>query len=317
VGRAYYNENDAGAAAWLRELISADLIAPGVVDDRSIADVRPSELIGFDQCHFFAGIGGWSLALRLAGWPDDRPVWTGSCPCQPFSAAGRRRGFADDRHLWPFLRTLVAERRPPILLGEQVATAADWLRLVRGDLVALGYAVGAMAIEAASAGADHLRDRYWFVGYADSAGLAVGSIAEVERGNLRDQGPPAGAAADADGIGARDAGEALRARQPGPRSVGAVPDDARDGRARQRLYAPPGRSGHDARGRDLRGVDAGYAIVTGADGKARRVSAGVRLLVDGFPERVGVLRGFGNAIDPRPAAAFIRAAGEAIGDLTP
>ncbi len=82
---AYYNEFDPAAEAWLRELIKAGEIAPGDVDTRSIEDVRPSDLRGYTQCHFFAGIGGWSLALRMAGWPDDRPVWTGSCPCQPFT----------------------------------------------------------------------------------------------------------------------------------------------------------------------------------------------------------------------------------------
>lgn len=121
---AYYNENDPFAAEWLRNLIAADLIAPGDVDERSIADVKASEVMGYDQCHFFAGIGGWSCALRLAGWPDDRPVWTGSCPCQPFSAAGKKLGEKDERHLWPTFRELISEHKPPAIFGEQVASRA-------------------------------------------------------------------------------------------------------------------------------------------------------------------------------------------------
>ncbi len=98
---AYYNELDPFAAAWLRELIADGLIADGDVDERSIVDVCADDLAGYDQHHFFAGIGGWSYALRLAGWDDDREVWTGSCPCQPLSVGGKQRGHADSRHLWP------------------------------------------------------------------------------------------------------------------------------------------------------------------------------------------------------------------------
>ena len=130
--RAYYNEIDPYCAQWLRNLIAAGRIALGDVDERSIVDVRPDDLRGYTQCHFFAGIGGWSLALRIAGWPDDRPVWTASCPCQPFSAAGKGTGFADERHLWPAFNHLIAECKPPVVVGEQVASKPvdDWIDLL-------------------------------------------------------------------------------------------------------------------------------------------------------------------------------------------
>lgn len=165
---AFYNEHDPFAAAWLRELIKAGHIAPGVVDERSIEDVLPNELAGFTQCHFFAGIGIWSYALRQAGWPDDRPVWTGSCPCQPFSTAGQGAGFADKRHLWPAFNHLISQCRPAIVFGEQVASkdADTWIDLVHTDMEALGYAFGAIPIPSAGVGAPHIRDRLYWV--ADS-----------------------------------------------------------------------------------------------------------------------------------------------------
>lgn len=161
----WYNEHDPKAAAWLRELIARGLIAPGVVDERSIVDVQASDLDGFTQCHFFAGIGGWPLALRLALWTDDRPVWTGSCPCQPFSAAGKRKGASDERHLWPEFRRLIAECAPPIVFGEQVASkdGRTWLAGVRADLEALGYGVGAADLCAAGVASPHIRQRLWWL----------------------------------------------------------------------------------------------------------------------------------------------------------
>ena len=166
---AYYNENDPKAAAWLRELIKQNLIAPGDVDERSIEDVTPNELREYQQCHFFAGIGVWSYALRQAGWSDERPVWTGSCPCQPFSAAGKGEGVDDERHLWPAFQRLIALRRPELVLGEQVAGKAGgaWFDIVSTDLEGEGYACGQVVFQACSVGAPHLRQRLYWV--ADSS----------------------------------------------------------------------------------------------------------------------------------------------------
>lgn len=165
---AYYSEFDPYAAQWLRNLITAGHIAPGDVDERSIEDVRPDDLRGYTQCHFFAGLGIWSFALRMAGWEDSRPVWTGSCPCQPWSVAsvaGHAKGFDDHRHLWPTWDGLITECRPRRIFGEQVASAAGlkWLDAVFDDLESKDYACGAAVLTAAGSGADHVRKRIYFV----------------------------------------------------------------------------------------------------------------------------------------------------------
>jgi len=170
---AYYNENNPYAAQWLRNLIKAGQIAAGDVDERSIVDVRPDDLRGYTQCHFFAGIGVWSYALRLAGWSDDRPVWTGSCPCQPFSVAGAGAGTNDHRHLWPIWYELIRQCRPATVFGEQVAGKAglEWFGNVRADLEASGYAAGCADLCAASIGAPHVRQRLFWVANTNSHGL--------------------------------------------------------------------------------------------------------------------------------------------------
>ena len=167
----YYNEYDRKTAAWLRELIKAGAIPDGHVDERSIADVQPTDLAGYTQCHFFAGIGGWSYALQLAGWPSDRPVWTGSCPCQPFSAAGKGLAQADERHLWPVFFDLIRQCRPEHVFGEQVASAIGhgWLDGVSSDLEAEGYACGATVLGAHSVNSPHQRQRLYWVAHSESA----------------------------------------------------------------------------------------------------------------------------------------------------
>lgn len=162
---AYYNEHDPKTAAWLRELIKRGLIADGEVDERSIEDVKPEDVRGFTQIHFFAGIGGWSYALRLAGWQDERPVWTGSCPCQPFSSASRGRRTAVD--MWPHMRWFIAERAPRVVFGEQVASARAWFDAVCHDMEEMGYSVGASILPACSVGKDHIRRRIYFACHSD------------------------------------------------------------------------------------------------------------------------------------------------------
>lgn len=159
-----YNEIDPFAAQWIRNLADAGHIAKGTVDERSIQDLQPSDVTGPGQRHFFAGIAGWSFSLRLAGVPDDFSVWTGSCPCQPFSCAGKGKGVEDERHLWPDFFRLIRACRPPIIFGEQVASPAGlaWWDLVCSDLEGEGYTCRAVDLCAASVGAPHIRQRlYW------------------------------------------------------------------------------------------------------------------------------------------------------------
>lgn len=290
---AYYNEFDPYAAEWLRNLIREGLIAPGDVDERSIVDVSPDDLRGYTQCHFFAGIGGWSLALRSAGWSDERPVWTGSCPCQPFSAAGKQRGEDDERHLWPVFFELIAEHRPPVVLGEQVASrlGRGWLAGVRADLEALGYAVGAADLCAACVGAPHIRQRLWWVADREQQGLE-GHAGDVADGNepgwlhtLPAGSAPARGGDRGMGISARERLEGCR-----PRSLGES----------QREQAQRGRTGND-------GAWSNAVWISCADGKARRIEPGLEPLAHGVPNRVGRLRAYGNAIVPEVAKAFIRA----------
>ena len=150
----YYNEWDEYPLQWLRNLYVAGHIPAGLFDGRSIVDVQAQDVKPARQAHFFAGIGGWPLALKLAGWPENEEVWTGSCPCQPFSVAGGRRGKKDKRHLWPELFRLIRECLPPVIFGEQVASkdGRNWLSGVRADLESVGYEVGAADLCAAGAG---------------------------------------------------------------------------------------------------------------------------------------------------------------------
>jgi DNA (cytosine-5)-methyltransferase 1 len=292
---AYYNEIDPYAAQWLRNLIAAGHIAPGEVDERSIIDVRPDDLRGYTQCHFFAGIGVWSYALRRAGWPDDRHVWTGSCPCQPFSAAGKGAGFADERHLWPAWFHLIEQCRPPVLFGEQVASQDGyaWLDLVQTDMEAAGYAFGPVVLPAAGFGAPHGRHRIYFVADADSARLEG-------RGGVRERSYQCaiGARCVAGGVDnthgeRRDRQHALLRAEEAGWTAGGVSETSGAG---EPFAASP-----------VNGFwrDADWLLCR--DDRWRPVEPGAFPLADGIAARVGRLRAYGNAIVAPVAEAFVKA----------
>lgn len=287
---AYYNEIDPFKAAVLREAINAGAIAPGDVDERSIVDVRPGDLAGYTQCHFFAGGGFWSLALRNAGWPDGRPVWTGSCPCPSFSVAGKGEGFADPRHLWPAWHRLIRECLPRIVFGEQAdgAIGHGWLDLVHRDLETEAYAVGFAVLGAHSAGAPHIRQRLYFVG-ADTArrGLAMHGSAPGNAGHAALAGEPG------------DGDQSLSPRLEGHFG------DVREWRGPGWLDPLTARSVAEAGA--TRGFWADCDWWYGRDGKYRPAGPGVQPLAHGSPARVGRLRMYGDAICVPAAQAFIEA----------
>lgn len=299
-----YNEVEPYAVAWLRNLSEAGHIARGSVDARSVAALEPADVAGAVQFHTFAGIGAWSYALRLAGWPDDRPVWTGSCPCQPFSNAGQRRGFADERHLWPTWFRLIRECGPPVVFGEQVASkdGIAWFDIVRADLESAGYAVGAAVLPAAGVGAPHVRHRLFFgavrvayAGYRDESDrLGVGGAASSRGGEVREQRiwVDAGAGGHVDGL----ADAAVQGPQRGA-FAGERPDaqlaTAERGRAPVNPWSP-------------------VEWLPCRDGARRPTQPGLLPLAHGAPARVGRLRAYGNAIVPQAAAAFVSSFMEAM-----
>lgn len=319
---AVYNENDPYAADWLEHCIEEGVIAHGKVDRRSIRDVDARDYRGFCQVHLFAGIGIWSAALRLAGWPDDRRVGTISCPCQPFSAAGKGLGFADPRHLWPDANRVRRELRLDVLFGEQAPTAGHWIDLVAADLEGDGYAFGAPVIPAAGFGGAHIRQRFYWVADADNAEWWADRAPRHERdwpqaGRVESAGDAEGhcrigGMGIASGVGRPRSGDQPEHVQPVPADQGALERLAhRPSDGRREEYS-------DLRRRAIRDQAQGRASGLGPgrgdcdwlyclDAKWRPVESGTFPLAHEDPGRVGRLRAYGNALDLEEASNFVGA----------
>jgi DNA (cytosine-5)-methyltransferase 1 len=325
---SYYNEIDPYTAQWLRNLIAKGLLPEGDVDNRSISDVRPDDLWTYNRCHFFCGIGIWPYALYAAQWPEDRVVWTGSCPCQPFSSAGRGLSFADERHLWPHFFHLIEQCRPPVVFGEQVASkdGLAWLDLVLADLEGAGYAAGAVDTCAAGFGAPHIRQRLYWVADAHDArlegrgamrqrtdqctvgphGMVSGMADATQRGRREE-------CSDAGGLAVGDRAQGLTAGSVHGNGAGRMADADQQQRHGTGNIRPGGRPqladgcGTDHRAGPTNGHWRDADWLGCRDGKWRPVEPGTFPLVDGAAARVGRLRAYGNTLVAPQAVEFVKA----------
>lgn len=178
----------------------------------------------------FSGIGGFDLGFDRAGmqcawqveidnfcrqvlakhWPsvtrfeDIRDVGRhnlspidvicGGFPCQPHSVAGKRRGAADDRDLWPEYRRVIDELRPAWVVAENVpGIRTTILDAVLSDLGDLEYTATALVVPACALDAPHRRDRVWILAYSDGdrrAGSSSGHAALNQERDSSTRQPP-------------------------------------------------------------------------------------------------------------------------------
>ena len=252
-------------------------------------------------------------------------ILSGGYPCQPFSAAGKRLGTDDERHLWPAFQRLIAECLPSTCFGEQVASdlGREWFAGVRLDLEALGYACGGADLCAAGVGAPHKRQRLYWVAMADAVRSGRSGRSEAperieERGTAaqRVSGDVVDAESNRRGEGrSKHEVRSGRATVAGTSRSDMADADGWDSSA-ERLqrsgfdgFQSPDRRDRGSAGNDqLAEVWNDVIWLPDSKGKLRRIKPGLRLLVDGFPGRVGHIRIAGNAIVPQVAATFMRAA---------
>jgi DNA (cytosine-5)-methyltransferase 1 len=213
---------------------------------------------------------------------------TGGFPCQPFSVAGKRRGAADDRAIWPEMLRVIDGAKPAWIIGENVAGIVTMeLDNILSDLEAIGYAAWPLVVPACAVDARHRRDRVWIVAHA--IGLresqSSGSFAD-ERGRAGNQGEDVAAADEPSGK--RD-----------ERTERSQPERAEHKQHRGRFPQSTIRRMADG---IPEGLDSGgeFCQWPEEDHETPRVTTGMK-------HRSHRLRGLGNAIVPQVAEEIIRA----------
>ena len=268
----FYNEIDSYACEWLQNLMDYGVIDSGIIERKDIRGIKPNELQGYNKIHFFAGIGGWEYALQLAKWPDTKEIslWTGSCPCQPFSTSGRRKGFSDERHLWPYWFWLIKQQKPDIIFGEQVASKGgiEWFSHVANDLERENYTVGSIILPACSVGAPHRRSRIWFVAHSPS----------------------------------------LRCKQQGKRETSTIQRECSERKGKQTNDKQIGKlsGGFERSCPSNKTMWRNLVWLPCEFNTLKPTKPGLFPMVDGIPVNMGRLRSYGNSIVPQLASIFIQ-----------
>jgi len=165
------------------------------------------EWAGLSKPVMFCDIEPWSRKILAKHWPDvpieedvkvlaneperipECSILTAGYPCQPFSQAGKRRGEEDDRHIWPYIREIVAQKRPTWCVFENVyGHLSMGLDTVLSNLEADGYATKPFIVPACGVDAPHRRDRIWIVGYSDNARGGTSRRTTDEKRQATEQG---------------------------------------------------------------------------------------------------------------------------------
>ena len=165
------------------------------------------EWAGLSKPVMFCDIEPWSRKILAKHWPDvpiekdvkvlaneperipECSILTAGYPCQPFSLAGKRGGEEDDRHIWPYIREIVAQKRPTWCVFENVyGHLSMGLDTVLSNLEADGYSTRPFIVPACSVDAPHRRDRIWIVGYSDNARGGTSRRTTDEKRQATEQG---------------------------------------------------------------------------------------------------------------------------------